>query len=360
MRIELKEIPIRELVAGYTDNDEGGIIGFGGKLDVRPPYQRDFIYSPEQERKVINTIVRSFPLNVMYWAVRDDGNFEIIDGQQRTLSICRYFAGVFAYEMRYFHNLRDDEKEHILNYKIMVYQCSGTDTERLDWFNTINIAGEKLTDQETRNAVYAGTWLSDAKRHFSKNSGPAHNLGGDYLTGRANRQELLETAIKWLSKDNIRQYMAKHQHNPNANELWLYFQGVINWVQATFPKYRKEMKGVQWGFLHNDFGGKTLDPKQVETEVARLMEDEDITSKKGIYSYVFDKDERHLNIRDFRSNQKRESYEKQHGLCAICGKHFNIDDMEADHVTPWHGGGKTLPENCQVLCKGCNRIKAGK
>lgn len=360
MKIKLKEIPVRELIAGYSDNGEGGVVGFGGRLDIRPPYQREFIYSSEQERKVINTIVNDFPLNVMYWAVRDDGNFEIIDGQQRTLSICRYCAGVFAYKMLYFRNLKEDAKEHILNYKIMVYQCSGTDTERLDWFRTINIVGEKLTDQETRNAVYAGSWLSDAKRYFSKNTGPAYNIGGDYLSGRANRQEFLETAIKWISKDNIEHYMARHQHEPSANELWLYFQSVINWAKATFPKYRKEMKGVQWGFLFNDYAGTNLDPEQVEAEVARLMEDEDVTSKKGIYYYIFDRNEKHLNIREFSPNQKREAYERQHESCKVCGKPFDIDDMEADHIKPWHEGGQTISENCQMLCKQCHRTKSGK
>lgn len=360
MKIELKEIPIRELVAGYADNDEGGVVGFGGKLDIRPPYQREFIYSSKQEAAVINTIVKDFPLNVMYWAVRDDGNFEIIDGQQRTLSICRYHVGVFAYEVRYFHNLRDEEKEQVLNYKLMVYQCSGTDTERLNWFETINIAGEELTKQETLNAVYAGSWLSDAKRYFSKRSGPAYHLGGDYLSGRANRQEFLETAVRWLSGNDIRKYMADHQHASNANELWLYFQGVINWVKATFPKYRKEMKGVPWGFLYNDYRGINLDPKQAEAEVARLMEDEDVTNKKGIYQYILNRDERHLNIRAFSPNQKREAYERQRGACLVCKGHFELVEMEADHITPWRDGGRTAPENCRMLCKDDNRRKSGR
>lgn len=360
MKIELKEIPIRELVAGYKDNDEEGVVGFGGKLDIRPPYQREFIYSPKQETAVVNTITNDFPLNVMYWAVRDDGNFEIIDGQQRTLSICRYYAGVFAYKMRYFHNLRDDEKAHILNYKLMIYQCGGTETERLDWFNTINIAGEKLTDQETRNAAYYGTWLSDAKRYFSRNSGPAYNLGGNYLLGSANRQEFLETAIKWKSKDNIEQYMADKQHEPNANELWLYFQSVINWVKAVFPEHKKEMKGVQWGFLYDAFKDKQFDTKRTSVEVDKLMEDEEVTSKKGIYPYILSRDERYLNIREFRPNQKREAYERQRGVCAVCKKHFEIDGMEADHITPWHEGGKTTSDNCRMLCVDDNRRKAGR
>ncbi|MDO4228506.1 MAG: DUF262 domain-containing protein [Capnocytophaga sp.] len=168
MKIQLKEITIRELVAGYQDNNDQGVRGYGGKLDVRPPYQREFVYKDKQRDAVIHTLTHDFPLNVMYWAVREDGNFEVIDGQQRTLSICQFVNGDFSYLMRYFHNLQPDEKEQILNYKLMVYLCEGKDSEKLEWFKTINIAGEKLTDQELRNAVYAGSWVSDAKRYFSK------------------------------------------------------------------------------------------------------------------------------------------------------------------------------------------------
>jgi hypothetical protein len=271
MNIELKEITVRELAEGYKDNDEGGVVGYGGKLDIRPPYQREFIYKDQQRDAVINTLTKDFPLNVMYWAVRDDGNFEIIDGQQRTISVCEYVSGDFAYEKRYFHNLQDDEQEQIYNYKLMVYFCSGTDSERLDWFRTINIAGEKLTDQELRNAVYAGSWVTDAKRYFSKTGCAAYGMGGDYLSGTAIRQEYLETTIKWISNNAIEEYMAKNQHEPNANELWLYFQSVINWVKAVFPVYRKEMKGIEWGFLYNEFKDRKYNSKALEKEIAKLM-----------------------------------------------------------------------------------------
>src|SRR5690606_23188166 len=177
MNIELKEITVRELTDGYEDNEEGGVIGFGGKLDIRPPYQREFIYKEKQRDAVIDTILKNFPLNVMYWAVREDGNFEVIDGQQRTISICQYVNGDFAYMFKYFHNLKDDEKQKILDYKLMVYICSGTDSEKLEWFKTINIAGENLTDQELRNAVYSGSWVTDAKRYFSKNGCAAYQIG---------------------------------------------------------------------------------------------------------------------------------------------------------------------------------------
>ncbi len=189
MKIELKEITIKELSDGYKDNAEAGVVGFGGKLDIRPPYQREFVYKDDKRNAVINTVKKYFPLNVMYWAVREDGDFEIIDGQQRTISICQYIKGDFSFEMKYFHNLQDDEQEQILNYKLMVYICSGKDSEKLDWFKTINIAGEKLFDQELRNAVYAGSWLADAKRYFSKNGCVAHSIGSNYLSGASIRQE---------------------------------------------------------------------------------------------------------------------------------------------------------------------------
>ena len=228
MKIELKEITVRDLTNGYEDNEENGVLGFGGQLDIRPPYQREFIYKDKQRDAVINTIIKDFPLNVMYWAVREDGNYEVIDGQQRTISICQYVEGDFAFNKRYFHNLQKDEQEQILNYKLMVYLCSGADSEKLEWFRTINIAGEKLTDQELRNAVYSGSWVSDAKRYFSKTGCAAYGIASDYVNGSPIRQDYLETAIKWISDDNIEQYMAEHQHDPNASALWIYFQSVIS------------------------------------------------------------------------------------------------------------------------------------
>lgn len=367
MKIELKEITIRELTEGYEDNEEAGVVSFKGLLDIRPPYQREFIYKDKQRDAVISTVTKNFPLNVMYWAVRDDGSFEVIDGQQRTISICQYVEGDFSVnigsfpEKRAFHNLQKNEQEQILNYKLMVYLCQGTDSEKLEWFKTINIAGEKLTDQELRNAVYHGSWVSDAKRYFSKVNCPAYGMGKDYLSGAVIRQDFLETAIKWISKDgDIEKYMSQNQNEPNANTIWLYFQSIINWVTATFPKYRREMKGVEWGFLYNEYGDQKIDSKKLEEEISKLMEDEDVGSKKGIYTYIFTRKEKHLSIRAFSNNQKREAYEKQKGICVACKEHFQIEEMEADHITPWHLGGKTNAENCQMLCKDDNRKKSGK
>jgi len=358
MKIELKEITVRELTNGYQDNNDNGVVGFGGKLDVRPPYQREFVYDEKERNAVINTLQKNFPLNVMYWAVREDGNFEVIDGQQRTISICQYVDGVFSIDGLAFHNLPTDKQDQILNYTLMVYFCSGTPSEKLDWFETINIAGKVLTPQELRNAVYSGSWVSDAKRYFSKNSRP--KIGDEYLTGSANRQEYLETAIDWISKGSIKEYMSKNQHETNANELWLYFQAVISWIKATFPKYRKEMKGIKWGFLYNDYKDQKFDPKKLEDEITTLMLDEDVENKKGIYIYVLTRKERFLNIRAFSDKQKREAYERQKGICPECTEEYQIEEMEGDHISPWHLGGKTTADNCQMLCKDDNRRKSGK
>lgn len=360
MKIQLKEISIREVSTGYLNDNEEGVVGYEGKLNIRPKYQREFVYKDKQRDAVIETVRRNFPLNVMYWVKNEDDTYEVLDGQQRTISICEYIEGKFSLDYQYFHNLEDTEKEEILNYKLMVYFCEGNDKEKLDWFKTINIAGEKLTDQELRNAIYTGTWLTDAKRHFSKSNCPAYNIANDYLNGSPIRQDYLETAINWISNENIEMYMADNQHKPNANELWLYFQSVINWIKVVFPNYRKEMKGVSYGVLYNQFKDTEFDSKKIESEVTKLMQDEDVTKKSGIYEYVLTRNEKFLNIRAFTDKQKRETYEKQKGFCTKCNEHFEIEEMEADHITPWHEGGKTTPENCQMLCKLDNRTKSGK
>lgn len=366
MRIELKEITIRDLVKDYLDDGEAGVTGYGGRLDIRPPYQREFIYKDAQRAAVIVTVTRDFPLNVMYWAVRESDNYEVIDGQQRTISICQFVEGDFSVPIgsfeapRAFHNLQPDEQEQILNYKLMVYLCEGADSEKLEWFKTINIAGEKLTDQELRNAVYAGSWVSDAKRYFSKTGCAAAGLGHRYLAGSPIRQDFLETTISWISNGDIEGYMSRYQHKANAGELWRYYQAVIAWVEATFTVYRKEMKGIAWGELYNTYKDEDLDAKALELRITRLMTDDDVTNKKGIYPFVLNDNERHLNIRSFSDNQKREAYERQKGVCPVCKNHFAIGDMEADHIEPWSKGGKTASENCQMLCKMDNRLKSGR
>jgi hypothetical protein len=208
-----------------------------------------------------------------------------------------------------------------------------------------------------RNAVYSGPWVSDAKKYFSKNGCAAYGLGSNYLNGSPIRQDYLEASIKWINNDSIEDYMAKNQHSPNANELWLYYQNVISWVRVVFPKYRREMKGVGWGFLYNSYKDGKYDSKELEARTATLMMDDDITNKKGIYEYLLSGNEKHLNVRAFTDSQKREAYERQKGNCVVCKEHFDISEMEADHITPWVDGGKTNADNCNMLCKHDNRRK---
>ncbi len=360
MKIELKKITIREVVEGYVDSAENGVSGYGGRLNIRPKYQREFVYKDRQRDAVIETVTKNFPLNVMYWAVCEDGTFEVIDGQQRTISICQYINGDFAYMFRYFHNLPNDEQEEILNYELMVYFCSGTDSEKLKWFQTINIAGEELTQQELRNAVYSGEWVTDAKRYFSRNGCAASKIASDYVRGSAIRQEYLETAIRWISDGNIEIYMAQHQHDANAAALWRYFQSVITWVEQTFNRKRPIMKGVDWGPLYNKYKDEVYNVEELEQQIQKLILDDDVTKQSGIYPYLLTGDERHLSIRAFSLAMKQAAYERQKGICPMCNEHFDLKQMEGDHITPWHAGGRTTAENCQMLCRDCNRRKSGK
>ncbi|MCY4147205.1 MAG: HNH endonuclease [Chloroflexi bacterium] len=365
MKIDMLGLTVRDLVDGYQDDDEGGVRGYGGRLDIRPPYQREFIYKGSQRAAVITTIQGGFPLNVMYWAVRDDGGFEVIDGQQRTISIAQYVKSDFAVNGLYFHNLTLEERDEILDYKLMIYRCTGTHRDKLDWFRTVNIAGEKLYDQELRNAALSGSWVSDAKRYFSRTGCVAAGLASDYMTGSPIRQDYLETVIKWISDaeapEGIEDYMARHQHDANALPLWEYFREVIDWVETTFNKKRKKiMRGVDWGILYNAYKDEDLDPSKIEQQTRELILDDDVENKKGIYPYILTGEEKHLNIRAFKPGMRQQKYEEQAGKCAKCEQPFELSEMEADHITPWSQGGKTIPENCQMLCRPCNRKKGKK
>ncbi len=373
MKIELKKVTVAELTAGYEDNEEAGVRGYGGLLDIRPPYQREFIYDEKKRNAVITTVLNGFPLNVMYWAARDkdaEVPYEVMDGQQRTISLCQYVNGDFAYDFQYFHNLTEVDKRKILDYELMVYVCSGNDKEKLKWFETINIAGERLTRQELRNAVYAGPFVSDAKRYFSKSNCAAYNMGHHLLSGSPIRQDYLETALKWMANSlnkpstpmNIETYMAQHQHDPNASQLWQYFNAVITWVFATFDvgKRKKIMKGVDWGTLYDRFHGTVLDKSSLDAEIGRLVIDSEVQTKMGICPFVLTRDEHYLGLRAFPEDIKLAIYEKQQGICPLCGEHFEIDQMEGDHITPWAEGGRTVEDNCQMLCRDCNRRKGKK
>jgi len=363
MKIQLEAIPIRELTDGYEDKAEQGVRGYGGRLNIRPAFQRDFIYNEKQRNEVINTVRKDFPLNTMYWAVAGDG-FELMDGQQRTVSICQYVQGDFAVEIdgspRFFSNLTPEKRDQILDYKLSVYVCEGTEGEKLDWFKIINIAGEKLYDQELRNAIYTGPWLADAKRWFSKRGGPAVGIGEKYVNAKAERQEYLEKALEWISDDDADDYMSRHQQDADAQELWQYFQEVISWIQRVFPNYRSIMKGLDWGRFYKEHKDEKLNAAKLEQRIVELIDDDEVNSKKGIYEYLLTDNEKTLSLRAFDQKTQVKVYEKQKSSCPVCRKHFDIGAMEADHIIPWSKGGKTVPDNCQMLCKLDNRTKSGK
>lgn len=373
MKIQLHEIKVRELCANYEDLSiqEEGIVGYGGRLNIRPKYQREFVYDDAKRNAVMDTVWKNFPLNVMYW-VKTDGSdgieYELLDGQQRTISICSFIAGEYMMEfdgnLLGFENMTAEQKNRILDYSLQIYICEGTDDEKLKWFNIINIAGEKLTEQEIRNAVYSGSWVTQAKRRFSKSGCVAYKIGSDFMSGSPIRQDYFETALRWIGDAQdltIEQYMAKHQHDTDTDQLWQYYTDVIHWTEKLFGhKYKKEMKGVQWGLLYNRYRDTTLTATAIDAEVARLMRDSDVQKKSGIFWYIFDHDEHHLGIRAFDDNTKREVYERQQGICPHCGRHFEIEQMEADHITPWSKGGRTVADNCQMLCRDCNRRKSNK
>lgn len=390
------DITIRDLFDGFqNDPSTGRVRSFHGLLDIRPEYQREFVYNDKQQEAVINSVESGFPINTMYWVKRtnadedeavenakrvleeEDGDpteieaiYEVLDGQQRTLSICSYLNDEFSKNFRYYHNLTDEEKENILDYPLTVYICEGTDKEKMEWFEVVNTAGEKLEQQELRNAVYAGPWLSDAKKYFSKVKGPADNISDGYIKTKVNRQGLLELALQWVSKGNIEDYMAKNQNKKNAKALWNEFSSIITWIGSVFNvKRTKEMESVDWGYLYYKYkdiiDDDEFDADEMEVRVKALMMDEEIQKKSGIYPYVLGEGEKHLNLRAFSDADKRVKYEEQGGKCANpkCehpDKVWEFEEMEGDHIVAWSAGGKTTLDNCQMLCKKCNGEKSAK
>ena len=295
MKIEPKQIKVREVFDSYDDNGDDGVFAYGGRLAIRPPYQREFVYDNAQAEAVIQTVLKGFPLNVMYWVKVGSEQYEVLDGQQRTLSVMQYLKHQFPITIDgnkyYWDALPDDRYNAIMNYEFMVYICEGNESEKLEWFKVVNIAGEKLTEQELRNSVYTGAWLSDAKRYFSKRNCAAKGLSDKYITGDPNRQELLEKALKGICEaqglKDITEYMAAHKSDSDADELWQYFQDVIHWVQKIFPQYYPDMKGLDWCHLYNTYHKNTYNTAAIKSEVKRLHEDEDVQKPKGFTSFCF-------------------------------------------------------------------------
>ena len=384
---------------GFEDDGENGVFAYDGKLTIRPAYQREFVYELKEEEAVINTICKGFPLNSMYWALTegsfttkleneervlvpsDDAKFEVMDGQQRTLSVMYFLTHQFGIENNsvYWDTLPDNKYEALMNYKFTVYICEGTEEEKLEWFRVVNIAGKELSEQELRNASYTGTWLSDAKRYFSKTNGAGYLLSKNYIKADVIRQGLLEKALEGICEyqgikgDNrIEQYMGKHKSDPDADELWQYFQDVIAWVKKIFSisengnGYYKDMLGIDWCHLYNEYHEKKYNTTQMKADVKALHEDDEVQSSKGIYEYLLLKDDNlpkalsKLNLRAFTDTEKQRAYNKQDGICPMCKKKYAIEDMRGDHIVPWSKGGKTTEDNLQMLCKDCNGLKSDK
>lgn len=373
MTIKQIDVTVGEITKGYINNEEQGVRGYGGLLDIRPPYQREFIYNENEQRAVIETVLQNYPLNIMYWVKRSEDAecpYEVMDGQQRTLSLCEYVADTFAVDFKNFSNQPADVRKKILDYKLTIYVCEGEESEKLEWFKTINIAGKPLNEQEIRNAVYAGPFVSDAKKHFSKSNCGAYRLGKDLVNGSPIRQDFLKKALEWMANHENRQgkyqsavgYMAMHQHDPNAIPLWTYFQNILNWAISTFnmKKFKKIMKGLDWDKFYDLYHESSLEVEKMEKQIVDLMGDDEIQRPQGIIPYVLTGDERCLDLRSFPEKIKLAVWEKQNHKCAICGKEFDIEFMEGDHITPWREGGRTDIENCQMLCRECNRRKGSK
>ena len=371
MNITKTEISVRDLTQGYSDDGDGGVFGYNGKLCIRPAYQREFVYKDKQRDMVIDTMRKGFPLGVIYWNKTGDDAFEVLDGQQRTISISQYVNGDFAVKIngndKFFHNLSDTEKQQLLDYELMVFICEGTEEEKLEWFKVVNIAGEVLTNQELLNATYAGPWLADAKNFFSKRNCVAGQLGDGYIKGNPIRQELLEKVLSWIAdRDGLEsggKYMAIHQHDADANDLWIYYQDVITWAQRTFPNKRKGITDCQnWGILYNRYHDKRVNSNTLEEEMQKLIMDDDVTKNAGIIPYLLSDrtrhDEKHLSIRAFTDAQKRRAYERQDHKCVNCGNVFDFEQMQGDHIIPWSQGGRTVDENLQMLCQKCNNDKS--
>lgn len=383
----LDNLTLRDLVDGYRDNGENGVIAFGGKLNVRPAYQRAFVYQPVDRDRVMRSVYNNLPLNVMYWAKNPDGTFEIIDGQQRTISMCQFITNDDGYgnpiainfdgrRTQTFENLSPEKQKQILDdYKLQVYVCDGTDDEKLDWFHTINIAGKVMTEQELLNADYTGMWLTHAKSYFSKRTNnPAINLAfydNDIkhsllsISGEdANRQDLLELVLQWICDSDIdeypeiKYYMAKHRSDENADELINYYKSVIGWVKQIFSNYRKEMRGLPWGILYNKYHNDHYDADALENKLLHLFDlydiDPDGLKKAGFYEYVLSGDRTLIWHRVFSDKQQRMAYQHQNKCCGVCGRELPLKELEAHHKIAFVDGGETTIENCLMLCHDCH------
>lgn len=386
MKTELHtEWTVKDICEGFMYNElEGkGLFGMNGKLTIQPEYQRNYIYADgKKDVAVIDSVLKGYPLGLIYFNRREDGQLEVLDGQQRITSLGRFITSKFAITQsgipQYFRGLAQDKQEKINNTKLLIYICEGTESEIKEWFKTINIAGVPLNHQEVLNAIYSGEFVTKAKEEFSNSQNANVNKWSSYISGIVNRQDYLECALDWVSIGNIEKYMSTHRHDDNITELKIYFNSVIDWIDGLFDKVYSEMKGLEWGRLYESFHKQPYDRIELNKKVADLYADEFVRNRKGIFEYVLGGciDTKLLDVRIFDDYIKKVVYSKQTQqaeelgisncpLCAIGNdnnktKIWKLKEMEADHVTAWSNGGSTDISNCQMLCKTHNRIKGNR
>lgn len=379
---------VSEVVDGFVYNElEGkGLYGLSGVLTIQPEYQRNYIYAEgdgRREAAVIESLLKGYPLGLIYFNKIGEDSYEVLDGQQRITSIGRYVSGKFSVENedgqpQFFSALPTDKKNKILNSRLLIYECEGTESEIKEWFKTINIAGVPLTAQELLNAVYSGEFVTLAKEEFSNSQNAQIAKWSSYISGSANRQDYLERALDWVSQGEIGDYMSRHRHDDNINELKTYFNTVIDWVSSIFTDVESEMKGLNWGKLYEEYHNNAYNRHEVAERVKQLYGDPYVKDRRGVFEYILggEQDKRLLNVRVFDEATKKSVYAEQtshaqaEGVsnCSYCAighdananKIWDIKNMDADHVTAWSKGGATSSENCEMLCKSHNRAKGNR
>ena len=380
------DITIKDLCNGFNYNElEGkGLFGLSGNLTIQAEYQRNYIYADgKKDVAVINSLLKGYPLGLIYFNKTPDGRYEVLDGQQRITSIGRYITGKFPImdenDMpQYFSSLSDAVKTQLLETTLLIYECEGEETEIKNWFKTINIQGVPLNNQELLNAIYSGKFVTLAKQEFSNSSNPNIQKWSAYIKASVNRQEYLERALEWVSHNKIEDYMSRHRNDENINELKMYFEAVIGWVSNIFKDVEKEMKGLNWGELYERYHNVPYNPDDVSTKLKTLYADYHVTNKRGIFEYILGgcQDARLLNVRLFDENIKRAVYEAQtekaksegKSNCPFCAQGddsnktriWKVSEMDADHVSAWSRGAESSIENCQMLCKIHNQVKGNR
>jgi len=389
MRTTLKtEFTVKEICNGFVYNElEGkGLFGLSGRLTIQPEYQRNYIYASDGGKKevaVIGSLLKGYPIGLIYFNKISDDNLEILDGQQRITSIGRFVTNKFAIKdvngmEQYFGGIASDKQNKIMDTKLLIYECEGTESEIKEWFKTINIAGVPLNDQELLNAVYSGPFVTLGKAEFSNSQNANIQKWSAYISGSANRQDFWERALEWVSKENIGDYMSRHRYDNNINEVKTYFNSVIDWVSSVFIDVEREMRGLEWGRLYEEYHDQPYNPTSVSKEVQKLYGDPYVKNRKGIFEYVLggSVDTNLLDVRVFDDAIKQSVYKKQteiaqsagHSNCPLCAighdanrsKIWKLNEMDADHVTAWSRGGETILSNCQMLCKTHNRAKGNR